>query len=329
MKEGRHVVWILDDEWDDHQLEERIYGQHGFEVKVTRSNMLEEDLPHYAPHADGVVAQVGFPCGADIIDKLQSCKVISVTGIGYNHVDLEAAAQKGIVVSNVPDYCLEEVSNHTIALILGITRRLSSYNRKVKEGKWDPMDTLPIHRFSERTIGLLGFGRIARMVAAKLKPFGVKILAYDEYVSEEVFHTHEVAPVSLNDLLRQSDILSLHVPLTAETKHLLDYERLKMLPKGAFVINTCRGGVLREDDLKKLIEEGHIAGAGLDVLEKEPPAPEYPLIAMEEVFITPHASYMSEESLTQLRERACQAIVDGVAGRPLPHAVNQPKVKIE
>lgn len=329
MKEGRHLVWILDDEWNDHQLEEKIYDQYGFEIKITRSDTLAEDIPHYAPYADGVVAQVGFPCGADIIDKLQSCKVISVTGIGYNHVDLEAASQKGIVVSNVPDYCLEEVSNHTIALILGVTRRLSSYNRKVRAGKWDPMDTLPIHRFSESTIGLLGFGRIARMVAAKLKPFGVRVLAYDEYVSGEIFDTHEVISVSLNDLLQQSNILSLHVPLTAETKHFLHYDRLKMLPQGAFVINTCRGGVIKEDDLKKLIEEGHIAGAGLDVLEEEPPAPDYPLLTMEEIFITPHASYMSEESLTQLRTRACQAIIDGVKGEFLPHAVNHPKVKME
>ncbi|MFK2827014.1 C-terminal binding protein [Bacillus sp. B190/17] len=329
MKEGRHFVWILDDEWNNHELEKNIYKQHGFDVQITRSENLERDLPLYAPYADGVVAQVGFSCGAEIINQLQSCKVISVTGIGYNHVDLEAAAQRGIVVSNVPDYCLEEVSNHTIALILGVTRRLSSYNQKVRAGKWDPMDTLPIRRLSENTIGLLGFGRIARMVTEKLKPFGVRVVAHDQYVPAEVFDTYGVIPVSLDELLQQSDILSLHVPLTPETKHLLHYERLKMLPKGAFVINTCRGGVINENDLKTLIEEGHIAGAGLDVLEEEPPSPDYPLLMMEEVFITPHASYMSEESLTQLRERACQAIIDGVQGNPLPYAVNQPKVKVE
>nr|WP_302053248.1 C-terminal binding protein [Bacillus sp. FJAT-29790] len=322
------MVWILDDEWNEHQLEKNMYQQHDLDVKVTRSETLEKDLPLYAPYADGVVAQVGFQCKADIIDKLQSCKVISIPGVGYNHVDVKAATEKGIIVSHVPDYCAEEVSDHTIALILSVTRRLSPYNRKVREGKWDPLDTLPIHRFSARTVGLLGFGRIARMVAAKLKPFGVRILAHDEFVPVETFDKHSVEPVSLNDLLEQSNILSLHVPLTPETKNLINYERLKIMPHGAFVINTCRGGVINEEDLQTLIKEGHIAGAGLDVLEHEPPSPDNPLLTMEEVFITPHASYFSEESITELRTRTTQAIIDGVQGKHLPNALNQPKVKI-
>ncbi|KAB7708275.1 C-terminal binding protein [Bacillus aerolatus] len=328
MKDGRYLVWILDDEWNNHELEKSMYEQYNFEVKVTRSENLEEDLPLYAPYADGVVAQVGFQCRADLIERLESCKVISISGVGYNHVDVEAATQKGITVSHVPDYCAEEVSNHTVALILSVTRRLSSYNRKVREGKWDPLDTLPIHRFSERTVGLLGFGRIARMVSAKMKPFDVRRLAHDEYISKEVFDQHGVESVSLDDLLKQSHVLSLHVPLTPETKNLLNYERLKQLPKGAFVINTCRGGVINENDLKKLIEEGHIAGAGLDVLEQEPPAPDHPLLAMEEVLITPHASYFSEESISQLREKTTQAIIDGVSGKPLSHTLNEPQMKV-
>ncbi|KAB7704038.1 C-terminal binding protein [Bacillus aerolatus] len=327
MKDGRHLVWILDDEWNSHELEKSMYNQHGFEVKVTRSDKLEDDMPLYAPCADGVVAQVGFQCRADVIDKLQSCKVISVSGAGYNHVDIEAATQKGIMVSNVPDYCAEEVSNHTLALILTVTRRLASYNRKVREGKWDPLDTMPIHRLSENTVGLLGFGRIARMVAAKLKPFGVRILVHDDFVTEETFNVHGVEPVSLNDLLQQSNILSLHVPLTTETNNLINYERLKMMPRGAFVINTCRGGVINEADLETAIKEGHISGAGLDVLEIEPPSPDHPLLKMDEVFITPHSSYLSEESIDELRTRTTQAVIDGVHGKHLPYALNQVKTE--
>ncbi|MFZ7946984.1 MULTISPECIES: C-terminal binding protein [Bacillaceae] len=328
MKDGRHLVWILDDEWIDHQMEKGIYQQEGFEVKVTRSETFEEDLPLYAPYADGVVAQVGFPCKADLIDKLQSCKVIAISGVGFNHVDLEAATNRGIIVSNVPDYCSEEVSDHTITLMLAVTRRITAYNQKVKEGKWDPLDTLPIRRFRNNTVGLLGFGRIARIVAAKLKSFGVRLLAYDEYVSAETFDSYGVESVSLNELLQQSTILSLHVPLTSETENLLNYERLKMLPKGAFIINTCRGGVINEVDLKKAINEGHIAGVGLDVLAKEPPELDHPLLTMEEVFVTPHSSYVSEESLTELKRRTCQIIIDGAKGIPLTYSLNQVKVKL-
>ncbi|OIK17143.1 hypothetical protein BIV60_01050 [Bacillus sp. MUM 116] len=328
MREGKLLVWILDDEWNDHHLEKNMYQHYNIEVKVTRSETLEEDLPIYAPIADGVVAQVGFQCSAEIIEKLDSCKVISIPGVGYNHVDMEAATKKGIAVSHVPDYCAEEVSDHTVALILAVTRRLSAYSRKVRAGKWDPLDTKPIHRFSTRTVGLIGFGRIARMVADKLKPFGVQILAHDEYISEESIRNQGAIPVSLDELLEQSNIISLHVPLTPETRNLINYERLKKLPKGAFVINTCRGGVLNENDLQRTIEEGHIAGAGLDVLEQEPPASDYSLLTMEECLITPHSSYFSEESITELRTRTTQAAIDGVLGNDLPYALNLKKIKI-
>ncbi|MCM3766895.1 C-terminal binding protein [Neobacillus niacini] len=328
MKEGKPFVWILDDEWHEHHLERKMYEEQGIEVKVTRSEELEEDVPLYASIADGVVAQVGFQCGADLIEKLASCKVISIPGVGYNHVDVAAATKKGIAVSTVPDYCAEEVSDHTLALILAVTRRLSSYSRKVRGGRWNPLDTKPIHRFSSRTIGLLGFGRIARMVAEKLKPFGVRILAHDEFVPEEVMKREGVVPVLLNELLEKSDVLSLHVPLTPETRKLINYERLSKLPKGAFVINTCRGGVVNEADLQQLILEGHIAGAGLDVLEQEPPAADYSLLTMEEVLITPHASYFSEESIKELRTRTTQAAIDGALGKDLPYALNLKKMNV-
>ncbi|GHH99039.1 C-terminal binding protein [Neobacillus kokaensis] len=328
MRNGKNFVWILDDEWNEHHLERNMYQNYGIEVKVTRSETLDVDLPLYAPFADGVVAQVGFQCGADLIEKLNSCKVISIPGVGFNHVDVDAATNKGIAVSTVPDYCAEEVSDHTLALILAVTRRLSAYNRKVRNGKWDPLDTMPIHRFSSRTVGLLGFGRIARMVAEKLKPFGVRILVHDEYVPDETMRGLGVVPVSLETLLEQSNVLSLHVPLTPETRNLMNYERLSKLPKGAFVINTCRGGVLNEEDLRQLILEGHIAGAGLDVLETEPPAKDYPLLTMEEVLITPHSSYFSEESITELRTRTTKAAIDGVLGNELPYALNLKKINI-
>ncbi|MGG1400249.1 C-terminal binding protein [Bacillus salipaludis] len=322
MKNGKRLVWILDDEWADHSVEKKIYEQHGFEVKVTRSEALEHDMPNYAPYADGVVAQVGFACNEALIGKLQACKIISASAVGYNHIDVEAAIRKGITVAHVPDYCSEEVSDHTVAHMLTVARRLPTYNAQVREGKWDPLDTLPIRRFGHHTVGLLGFGRIARRVAQKLKPFGVRLLIHDPYISQEVCTEYAVEAVSFEELLEQSTILSLHVPLGSETRSIIRYEQLKMMPKGSFVFNTCRGGVINEEDLIRAIREGHIAGAGLDVLDTEPPNPNYPLLQMNEVFITPHSSYISEEAVLELKTKTCQNIIDGVAGRPLTYTIN-------
>ncbi|MDU2241946.1 MAG: C-terminal binding protein [Paenibacillus sp.] len=322
MKNGRQLVWILDDEWFDHTIERHIYEKNGFDVHVTRSENLEKDIPLYAPYADGVVAQIGFPCGKDLIERLSSCKAIAISGVGYNHVDIEAASNKGIIVSNVPDYCTEEVSDHTIALMFAVTRRLIAYRNQVRSGKWDPLDTEPIHRFRNRTIGLLGFGRIARLVAKKLSGFGVKLIAHDDYVPKQTFEEYGITPVTLEELLRSSHILSLHVPLLPETANLLHYDRLKTMPEGSFIVNTCRGGIINESDLKVLIEEGHIAGVGLDVLEVEPPSADHPLLQMEEVLITPHSSYISIESVRELRERTCSIIIDSVKGRKLAYSIN-------
>lgn len=315
MKNGKPLVWILDDEWNNHDVELSIYARNEFEVKITRSKTLAEDMLEYAPYADGVVAQVGFPCDANLIEQLASCKVIAVSGVGFNHVDVKAANEKGIPVATVPDYCVDEVSDHTLMLFLAVTRRLRYFNENVRNGKWDPLATPPIHRLSRQTVGLLGFGRIARKVAQKLKPFGVRLIAHDLYVADEVFEEYGVEPVSLDGLFKQSNVLSLHIPLTEQTKRIVNYERLLSMPKGAFIINTCRGGTIDEDGLIKSIKEEHISGAALDVLETEPPELGYELLHMDEVLITPHSAYISEESVVELKEKTCQAIIDGVNGK--------------
>jgi D-3-phosphoglycerate dehydrogenase len=259
MKKQKPLVWILDDEWTDHGLEKEIYEMHGLEMRVTRSETLTVDLPKYAPYADGVVAQVGFPCQADLIRELDSCKVIAISGVGYNHVDLDAATDKGIYVANIPDYCTDEVSDFTIALMLNITRRLGTYFETVKRGYWNPLAVLPIYRLREQTIGLLGYGRIGSRVAEKLKPFGARIIACD--INPSVFKKADVIPVTLEELLSQANILSLHVPITPLTDNLLTRNYLGRLPQGAYIINTSRGGIINEKDLQELLEEGRLAGA--------------------------------------------------------------------
>lgn len=326
MINGKKLVWILDDEWTNHELEEEIFNDHGFVLKVSNSKTLEQDQLKYGPLADGVIAQVGFDCGESVIKELTSCKVIASYGVGFNHIDIETAHRMGIPVCNVPDYCVEEVSDHTIALMLAVVRRLQSYHNQVKSGHWDALDTKSIKRMKDMTIGLLGFGRIAREVARKIKPFGARIIACDQYVPKQIFEEYGVDSVSLEELMMQSNLLSLHVPLLPETENLINAERLKLMPKGALIVNTCRGGVINEEDLIQLIAAEHIGGAGLDVLKQEPPEFDYPLLNMPEVLITPHASYISDQSVTDLRKRTCQIIIDGINGIQLENIVNQKPV---
>ncbi|KMY54015.1 hypothetical protein AC623_08560 [Bacillus sp. FJAT-27231] len=327
MKNGKRLVWILDDEWTDHSVEKALYEQNGFEVKVTRSEVFETDSPHYAPYADAVVAQVGFQCTAEIINQLDSCRIISASAVGFNHIDVEAATRKGILVSHVPEYCSEEVSDHAITHILTLARRFPAYNEQVKRGEWDPMDTLPITRFCKNTVGLLGFGRIAQKVAQKLKGFGVRLIAHDPGVAKEVFEEYSVEAVSFHDLLKQSSFLTLHVPLKSDTKNIISYDELKMLPQGAFIVNTSRGGVINEEDLYQAIQEGHIAGAGLDVLLHEPPRPDDPLLNTDKVYITPHSAYISEEAIVELKTKTSQNAIDGVEGKPIEHLLNPQLLK--
>jgi D-3-phosphoglycerate dehydrogenase len=319
-------VWILDDEWFTHELEEEIYTNQGIEFKVTRSSSVQEDFESFGKHADGIVAQVGFECGEDIISRLTKCKIIASSGVGFNHIDMDAAAKKGIFVTNLADYCIGEVSDHTVALALVTIRRLRAYNDQVRKGGWDPLDTLPIHRLQGRTIGLLGFGRIAKEVAKKFKVFGVRVIAHDTYVPEEVFVENGVESVTLDELLERSNILSLHVPLTEETEGLVDYKRMKKMQKGSFIINTCRGAIINEDDLTRVIKEGHIAGAGLDVLIDEPPNKDSELLHLDEVYITPHSSYVSVESEHELRSRTCLNVINAMNGKIPEFVQNNLKV---
>ncbi|MFD2616421.1 C-terminal binding protein [Terrilactibacillus laevilacticus] len=323
MLNQKPFVWILDDEWTDHSIEKEVYDKYDFTFKVTRSETLEEDLKKYGPYADGVVAQIGFPCPRQLIEQLPACKAISISGVGYNHVDIDAATERGIPVANIPDYCTEEVSDHSIALMFALSRQLKDYDQKVRNGKWDPLDVLPLYRFKNQTVGILGFGRIGRLVARKLQMFGVRLIAYDKYVSDDEILNHGVEPVSLEELFSSSNILSLHVPLTEETTNMVNKETLAMMPKGAYVINTCRGAVINEEDLLDAIESGRIQGAGIDVLDREPPASNHPYFSCDRILLTPHSAYVTEESLRELKERTCQVIIDVVQGRKLNYALNQ------
>lgn len=302
-------VWILENEGLAHDKEMAIYEKNNISYKLSTMKTFERDFKEFGKNADALVVQVGFQCDAELINRLENCKGIFTFGMGYNNVDLQAAKEMGIYVCNVPDYCQEEVADHSLSLALTLIRRLFAYNKKVKKGMWDSTDTEPISRLSQTVVGLYGFGQIAREVARRFKPFGVKLIAHDRFVDKDAFATYGVTPVSFDSLLKQSNILSLHVPLTKGTKNSLHYDNMAMLPKGAIIINTCRGGVIQEEDLARLLNENHLSGAGLDVLLNEPPEKDNELVQLENTIITPHAAYYSTEAQEELQIRTAENVV--------------------
>jgi D-3-phosphoglycerate dehydrogenase len=230
-----------------------------------------------------------------MIDGLERCKVISLGSVGVDSVDVAAATARGIPVTNVPDTFIEEVADHAMMLILATFRRLVVQDRLVREGRWKegrPM-LLPIPRLMGQTLGLIAFGHVARAVATRARAFGVHMLAYDPYVEELVMSPYGVEPVGLTELLQRSDIVSMHAPATPEAQHMLREEHFRLMKPSALFVNTGRGPTVDEGALVKALQEGWIAGAGLDVLEQEPPAPSNPLLGMENVILTAHVASAS------------------------------------
>jgi len=315
-------VWILDDQGLTHDAEIKMYEDNQIEWKWTETKDYQADLINFGQYADVVVIQVGYPCDESLIKQLQHCKAILAFGMGFNNVDLAVAREYGIDVSHVPEYCLDEVADHTLALLLASSRQINHYDRTVKQGNWNSVAPTSIHRMNHLTVGLYGFGRIARKVAERLNAFGLNIIASDAYVPASVFDEYGVKQVSFETLLDTSHILSLHVPLNAETRNSLNYTQLKKLPKHARIINTCRGGIINEADLLLLLQEDHLAGAALDVLAEEPPTNANELIKHERTIISPHAAYFSLEAEIELQTQTAENVLRVMNHETLKNIVN-------
>jgi D-3-phosphoglycerate dehydrogenase len=299
-------------------VEEAVLAEIGAELIDLRARPLDE-IAGVLHGADGILTEA---LGRDRFDAariagLERCRVISVYAVGADGIDVDAASKLGIAVVNVPHYCTVEVAEHTIALLLAGWRRLRAAERVARSGSWGLDELRPVHRLAGRTVGLLGFGRIAQEVARRLAGFGVDVVAHDPYADAEAATALSVELCGLDELLRRSDILSIHAPLTDETRALLDRDRLALLPGGAVVVNAGRGGIVDHDALLEALEEGRLAGAALDVTGVEPADPDDPLLARGDVVCTPHMAYYSEESLVELRRsvaRNAATVLTG--GRP-------------
>ncbi|HJX70126.1 MAG TPA: C-terminal binding protein, partial [Dehalococcoidia bacterium] len=265
----------------------------------------EEELIATAQDADAIITipmNQLFP--RRVIERLNKCRIISSPGIGYEGIDLAAATERGICVTNVPDYCLEEVSDHAMALLLACARKLFRLDKAVKEGKWDSLEKPqirnkiwpPMFRIRGQTVGLIGFGRIPRALVPKAKGFGLRVIAHDPYAPPGIAEELGVELVDLDRLLRESDYVSVHAALTAETKHMLGLEQFKKMKPTAYLINAARGPLIDETALYTALSEGYIAGAGLDVMDPEPPSLDNPLFKLDNVIFTAHSAHYSELS---------------------------------
>jgi len=273
----------------------------------------------------------GYVFSARVIESLAKCRLIAVTSIGYDSVDIAAATEHGICVANVPYYCIEEVSDHAMALILACHRKFYQLIPDVKSGKWstnpDYLNALrPLHRLSGRTLGLVGFGNIARALVPKAKAFGLRVIAYSPHVPDAVFERFQVESVDLDQLLRESDFVSVHAALTPETRHMIGLEQFNEMKSTAYLINTARGELVDEKALYAALSGGLIAGAGLDVLELEPPTPDNPLLKLSNVLVTGHFAYYSEESRHELFKWPWEEVTR-VLKRQWPRGLVNPSVK--
>lgn len=288
---------------------------------------IDADLVVAGPDADPValaaeadaVLTTYFPLGADEIARLSQCRIIARYGIGVDNIDLVAARDRGIVVTNVPDYSVEEVAVHTLLLILGLLRRLPAAAQAAASGNWDVKALRPIPRVSELTFGVIGLGRIGRRVIDLLSPLGGRIIGHDPFVSTPP--TGIEATGSVDELLSRCDVLTLHVPLTADTRHLVDADALRLMRPGAVLVNTSRGPLVDTQALATALREGRLAGAALDVLEREPADVEV-VAGVPNLLLTPHMAYYSESSLREAQRKAATQIVKVLTGQVPDYRVN-------
>jgi D-3-phosphoglycerate dehydrogenase len=264
----------------------------------------------------------GVPVTAEAMDGMPECRGIVCPSIGYDHVDLAAATTRGIKVANVPDFCVREVANHTMGLILACARKIVPLNDALHGGRWDRTLIHPMSPIYGETLGLVSFGRIARQVAIRAKVFDLNVIACDPYVSPAIAAESGVALVPLDDVLRCSDFVSIHVPGSQATYHLIGERELALMKPTAMIFNTGRGGAIDEVELASALRAGRLAGAGLDVFEREPMEPDSPLIGLENVVMTPHAGGYSVESIRTVRRRAAEEVVRILRGDLPENLVN-------
>jgi D-3-phosphoglycerate dehydrogenase len=308
-------VLITDFDYADVELERHVLEGAGLEL-ITAQCRTEEDVIEAGRGASALLTQYA-PITARVLAELPELRMVGRYGVGYDIVDVEAARERGVWVANVPDYGTEEVAVHALSMALALLRHLPLYDRDVKEGRWHPASTGPLFRLRNRTLGVVGLGRIGGTFARRASPWFGKTLGCDPYLGEDAW-PEGVERASLEEVFSESLVVSLHPPLTEATRGFIDRELLGRMPEGSYLINTARGGLVVMDDLLRALEEGPLAGAALDVLPQEPPATDHPLLSNPNVILTPHAAFYSVEAEEEVRNKAALNVVSWArGGRPL------------
>src|SRR3984957_14143714 len=313
------LVAVADSVFPNLDLARAVVSRAGAELRMAEKPT-PEGIVAAAKDADALLVTYA-KITASMIGEMKKVKIISRFGIGVDNVDLEAATRAGIVVTKVPDYCIDEVSDHAMALLLSLIRKIPASSARAHAGRWDMPAVVPIHRLRGTVLGLVGFGRIPQLVAPKAKAFGIRVMASDPFVPLNVMEQAGVGRLEFPELLKISDYISIHSPLLPETHHLFSDAVFAQMKPGSVIVNTSRGPVVDEAALARALDSKQIAGAALDVLEQEPPTSS-PLFGRENVILTPHTSFYSVESLEELQTKAAEEVVRVLTGQPPRNPVN-------
>jgi len=327
----RPTVVITDYDFGNVDIEAAILSEAGADVVALQAKS-EEDLFAAAPNCAAMINQYAR-IGNAVISRMERCQVIARYGVGVDIVDVDAATRRGILVTNVQDYCTEEVADHAISLWLTLARKLMTYNHATHDGIWRWQTGQPVYRLRGRTLGIVSLGKIGQAIAIRAVGFGVRIIAFDPFLPKSVAQDLGVELVSKEDLLTQSDYILMQAPMTPETRHFLSTNEFAKMKQGAILVNTGRGPTVDNKALYHALTEGTLAGAGLDDPEEEPAKrarwspQDNPIFTLPNVIVTPHAAYYSEESIRAARETAATQVAKVLTGQQPDYPLNADDIR--
>ncbi|PKB67041.1 MAG: hypothetical protein BZY81_05715 [SAR202 cluster bacterium Io17-Chloro-G4] len=320
----KYKVLVTDFVWPSTAPEREVLAQIGAEI-IEAPDGSEETLASLAVECDAIMT-----CFAQVTEKVvrsaKNCICISRYGVGVDNIAVATATELGIPVTYVPDYCVDEVSDHVMALLLTWNRQVGFYDKVAKEGRWEgTRSPVPLTRLRGLTMGIVGLGRIGRAVASKAQAFGMEVLAHDPFLPADAPRPAGVELADLPDLLERSDYVSLHTPLNDDTRGLIGSPELALMKPSAFLINCARGPIINEPALYIALRDGQIGGAGLDVMEQAAPPADHPMFQLDNLLVTPHVGFLSQQSVHELEVRTAKATVDVLQGR-MPEFLVNPRV---